>query len=238
MNRREALKTLGVGLAGAAALRTIPNAAAAPPAATPAEAFILPALPFAFDALEPHLDAQTMELHHGKHHAAYVKNLNAAVSSEPSLAGRPLESLLSDLSSIPEKVRASVRNNGGGHFNHSRFWNTLTPGGSAAEGTFLKAVETDLGGMESLHERLTKAALSVFGSGWAWLSVDAQGKLRVESTPNQDTALAAGNRPLFGIDVWEHAYYLKFQNRRAEYLTAIRNVIHWQAVGALYARAA
>jgi len=236
MDRRDALKTLGAGLVGTAALGSVPLASAAP-AAAPAP-FELPPLGYAFDALEPHLDAQTMELHHGKHHAAYVKNLNAAVQAEPSLAGRPIESLLTGLDAIPEKVRASVRNNGGGHYNHTLFWSTLTPGGSPLEGALLKAVERDFGSPDGLHERMGKAALSVFGSGWAWLVADKDGRLAIETTPNQDVPLAGGRRPLFGIDVWEHAYYLKFQNRRADYLTAIRNVIHWQAAGARYTAAA
>jgi Fe-Mn family superoxide dismutase len=230
MDRRNALKTLGAGLAGAAALRAVPFATAAPDPGV----FTLPPLPFAFDALEPHLDAQTMELHHGKHHAAYVKNLNAALAAEPGHAKSGIEALLTNLDALPESIRTAVRNNGGGHFNHTLFWTTLTPGGSAAEGAFLKAVEQQFTSMDALYAALTKAALGVFGSGWAWLVTDPAGKLAIQSAPNQDAPLRAGIRPLFGIDVWEHAYYLKFQNRRADYLAAIRNVVHWQAVGLAY----
>lgn len=199
----------------------------------------LPPLPYAFDALEPHIDARTMEIHHGRHHAAYVNNLNAALSKHPELAGKTIEDLIRGLNSVPEAIRTAVRNNGGGHANHTLFWQIMGPAkaGSAPAGELARAIASRFGGVDKLHEELSKAAMGVFGSGWAWLTVDAGKQLRVESTPNQDSPLTVGRTPILGIDVWEHAYYLKYQNRRADYVGAWRNVINWDRVSELYAAA-
>ena len=199
--------------------------------------YTLPALPYAFDALEPHIDAQTMEIHHGKHHQTYVNNLNAAVKDTPH-EGTPVEQL-------PEALRAPVRNNGGGHANHSLFWTVMAPvdqgGGGAPTGDLAKAIDADLGGFDAFKEAFTKAALTRFGSGWAWLSVTPAGKLAVESSGNQDSPLmvgiGSGNVPILGLDVWEHAYYLKYQNRRPEYIAAFYNVVNWAEVARRYAAA-
>jgi len=202
---------------------------------------VLPPLPYAVDALEPHIDARTMEIHHTKHHQTYINNLNAALEGT-EFADLPVEDLVARVESLPESIRGVVRNNGGGHANHSLFWTVMSPqGGSAPEGELLQAIETDLGGLDAFKEAFTKAALTRFGSGWAWLSVDPQGKLVVESTGNQDSPLMAGimsgNTPILGLDVWEHAYYLKYQNRRPEYIAAFYNVVDWQEVGRRYAAA-
>ena len=194
--------------------------------------FTLPPLPYAHNALEPHIDELTMQIHHGKHHAAYVNNLNAALEGHPNLAGKSLEELLSDLSSIPEAIRVAVRNNAGGHYNHSLFWELMTPGGaSAPTGDLAQAIDRELGGFQSFKEQFTKAALGRFGSGWAWLSRAKDGKLMVESTPNQDPPLLEGRLPLLGCDVWEHAYYLRYQNRRPDYVGAWWNLVNWDVVG-------
>ncbi|OGT28416.1 MAG: superoxide dismutase, partial [Gammaproteobacteria bacterium RBG_16_66_13] len=171
----------------------------------------LPALPYAFDALEPHIDARTMEIHHGKHHAAYVNNLNTALESHPDLQKKSLTDLLSDLNAVPEAIRMVVRNNGGGHYNHGLFWKWMTPkaGGSPA-GALAKAMADAFGDFAALKDAFTKAAMGRFGSGWAWLAVDGSGALKVVSTPNQDTPLADKMQPILGLDVWEHAYYLKY----------------------------
>ena len=191
----------------------------------------LPPLPYAFDALEPHVDARTMEIHHGKHHAGYVAKLNGALEKHPDLAGRSVEELLRDLSRVPEGIRTAVRNNGGGHANHSLFWPILTGnGGGAPDGDIGSAIDTAFGSFESFKERFSDAAATRFGSGWAWLSVDGAGKLVLGSTPNQDSPLSEGLTPIFGLDVWEHAYYLKYQNRRPEYIQAFWNVVNWQQV--------
>jgi Fe-Mn family superoxide dismutase len=183
-------------------------------------AYTLPALPYAFDALEPSIDARTMEIHHDKHHAAYVANVNKALEGHPDLAALPVEKLIADLEKVPEAIRTAVRNNGGGHANHTLFWESLGKGkGGEPTGT-LGAAKT----------AFSDAAMKRFGSGWAWLSRDPQGKLLIESTANQDSPIMHGNTPLLGLDVWEHAYYLLYQNRRADYVNAFYNVIDWDAV--------
>ena len=193
----------------------------------------LPALPYAFDALEPHIDARTMEIHHGKHHAAYVANLNAALDKHPELYDRSLDSLLADLASIPEDIRTAVRNNGGGHANHSFFWPLLSgSGGGAPSGALADAIRGEFGSFEAFQKLFAGAAMSRFGSGWAWLSLDAGGKLIVSSTANQDSPISDGLRPVLGLDVWEHAYYLNYQNRRADYVGAFWNVVDWNRVSA------
>jgi Fe-Mn family superoxide dismutase len=204
--------------------------------------FTLPALPYAYDALEPHIDAQTMEIHYTRHHQTYVNNLNAALQGAGLDDGRPVQDLLSGLESLPEAVRAAVRNNGGGHYNHSLFWQVMSPqGGGAPTGALAAAIDSDLGGFDAFKEAFTKAALTRFGSGWAWLSVRPDGQLAVESSANQDSPLVqgvgSGNTPILGLDVWEHAYYLKYQNRRPDYIAAFYHVVHWPEVAQRYAAA-
>jgi Fe-Mn family superoxide dismutase len=202
-------------------------------------AYTLPPLPYAFDALEPSIDARTMEIHHDKHHAAYVTNVNKALEGHADLAALPVETLIADLEKVPEAIRTVVRNNGGGHANHSLFWTTLGHGqGGAPGGALGAAIGSVFGSYDNFKDAFTKAALGRFGSGWAWLSMDPQGKLLVESTANQDSPLMHGNTPLVGIDVWEHAYYLLYQNRRPDYVNAFYNVIDWDAVGKRFAAAA
>ena len=194
-------------------------------------AFELPPLPYAFDALEPYIDARTMEIHHDKHHAAYVTNLNAALANASELQGKSVEDILRHMSQVPEAVRTAVQNNGGGHANHSLFWEIMTPGGAKApSGALAQAIERDLAGVESLKKQVSDAAKGRFGSGWSWLAQDASGKLHVYSTANQDSPLMQGHTPLLGIDVWEHAYYLKYQNRRPDYIEAWWNVVNWDEV--------
>ncbi len=188
----------------------------------------LPKLPYAFDALEPHFDARTMEIHHGKHHAAYVSNLNAALDGHPSLAGVPLDELLRNLPSVPEAIRTAVRNNGGGHANHSLFWPLLSAsGGGEPKGKLASAISSEFGSFEAFKEQFGNAAKTRFGSGWAWLSLTRWGKLVVTSTANQDSPVMEGMRPIIGLDVWEHAYYLQYQNRRPDYVAAFWNVVSW-----------
>jgi Fe-Mn family superoxide dismutase len=199
-------------------------------------AYTLPPLPYAFDALEPSIDARTMEIHHDKHHAAYVSNLNKALEGHADLADLSVEKLIASLDKVPEAVRTVVRNNGGGHANHSLFWETIGKGkGGEPAGHLGEAIRSVFGGFDTFKETFTKAAMGRFGSGWAWLSADPQGKLLVESTANQDSPIMQGNTPLLGIDVWEHAYYLLYQNRRADYVNAFYNVIDWDAVGKRFA---
>lgn len=199
----------------------------------------LPKLPYSVDALEPHIDARTMEIHHGKHHGTYVQNLNAALEKHPEIQDRSLDELLKDLSKVPEDIRTAVRNNGGGHWNHSLFWQWMTPRSSGRPvGSVAKAIEATFGGFDAFKEKFSNAALTRFGSGWAWLTVK-DGKLCVCSTPNQDNPLMAGvaecpGVPILGLDVWEHAYYLKYQNRRGEYISAWWNVVNWEKVEELY----
>lgn len=190
----------------------------------------LPALPYDVAALEPHIDAQTMQIHHGKHHAAYVNNLNAALEKHPELAGRTVEELVRNLSAVPEDIRTAVRNNAGGHVNHTMFWQIMGPSrGGAPTGAIGDAITATFGSFESFKEQMNKAGVGRFGSGWAWL-VDVGGKLAIESTANQDSPLMEGKKPIIGIDVWEHAYYLKYQNRRPDYLAAWWNVVNWDEV--------
>ncbi len=193
--------------------------------------FELPALPYALDALEPHIDARTMEIHHGKHHAAYVNNLNTALEAHPALLNKGIDELVRDLDGVPETVRTAVRNNGGGHANHSMFWTLMGAGkGGAPKGDVAKAIDKTFSSFDSFKEAFTKAAMGRFGSGWAWLVSEAGGGVKVVSTANQDTPLSDGLTPLLGLDVWEHAYYLKYQNRRAEYVAAWWNLVAWEEV--------
>jgi Fe-Mn family superoxide dismutase len=199
--------------------------------------YTLPDLPYAKDALEPHIDARTMEIHHDKHHNAYVTKLNGAIEGT-SLGDQSIDDLCRNLDTVPENVRTAVRNNGGGHSNHSLFWTVIGPGGGGEPtGALADAIKTELGGFDAFKEAFGNAAATRFGSGWAWLSVDSTGKLTVESTPNQDSPLMAGNTPLLGLDVWEHAYYLNYQNRRPDYIAAFWNLVQWDAVVARYAAA-
>lgn len=201
-------------------------------------AFELPALPYSNDALEPHIDAQTMEIHHDRHHNTYVTNLNAALESAPELQSKSLEELIGDLDSVPESIRTAVRNNGGGHHNHSLFWTVIGPnGGGAPTGDLAAAIDSDLGGFDKFKEDFAKAATTRFGSGWAWLVVGKDGKLAVTSTPNQDSPLFEGLTPVLGLDVWEHAYYLKFQNKRPDYISTFWNVVNWDEVSKRFAAA-
>jgi len=196
--------------------------------------YTLPALPYAYDALEPNIDAQTMEIHYTKHHQTYINNLNAALEGA-NLPKPAVEQLIADIDKLPESVRAAVRNNGGGHANHSLFWQVMSAQGGGQPGSSLAAaIDADLGGLEKFKEAFTKAALSRFGSGWAWLSVTPDKNLVVESTANQDSPLMTGNTPILGLDVWEHAYYLKYQNRRPEYIAAFYNVVNWPEVARRY----
>ncbi|WP_149194877.1 superoxide dismutase [Luteimonas suaedae] len=201
-------------------------------------AHTLPELPYAYDALEPHIDAQTMEIHHSKHHQGYVTNLNDAVK-DTDFADTPVEELISDIDALPEKIRKAVRNHGGGHANHSLFWTVMsTDGGGKPGGEVASRIESDLGGFEAFKEAFTNAAKGRFGSGWAWLVVGKDGKLAVEDSANQDNPLmkgiGSGNTPILGLDVWEHAYYLKYQNRRPDYISAFFNVIDWNEVERRY----
>ena len=199
--------------------------------------YTLPDLPYSYDALEPHIDARTMEIHHTKHHQAYITKVNDALKGS-ELLELPVETLITRLDEVPEAVRTAVRNNGGGHANHSLFWTLLSgQGGGTPTGPLADAIDKELGGFEKFKESFTQAAVGRFGSGWAWLSVTSDGKLVVESTPNQDNPLMHGNKPILGLDVWEHAYYLKYQNRRPDYISAFYNVINWAEVGRLYAAA-
>ena len=195
-------------------------------------AFELPALSYAFDALEPHIDARTMEIHHGKHHAAYVANANKALEGHAALAARPIGELLADLASVPESIRTAVRNNGGGHFNHSLFWQIMKPGGGGEPtGELADAITSAFGSFAKFKERFGTAAATRFGSGWAWLFVK-DGALHVDSTPNQDSPVMQGGTPILGLDVWEHAYYLHYQNRRPDYIQAWWNTVDWDRVAA------
>jgi len=213
MTRRTAIATV----ASIAALQLKADT----PAAT------LPPLGYATDALEPFIDAQTMEIHHDKHHKAYVNNLNKALAGNPELAAKPLDQLLKNLADVPEPIRNAVRNNGGGHANHSLFWQTLAKGKGPAKGKLRAAINKSFGGQSALEDKLKSTGLTIFGSGWVWLIPDGGDGLTIETSPNQDSPLMRGRAPLFGIDVWEHAYYLKYQNRRADYLAAFVNVINW-----------
>jgi superoxide dismutase, Fe-Mn family len=193
-------------------------------------AYSLPPLPYSTNALEPHIDAKTMEIHHGKHHKAYVDNVNKALEGK-GIAEQSIEDLCRNIDKIPENIRTAVRNNGGGHANHSLFWLIMSSkGGGKPGGDLARAIDSELGGFEKFKQDLSQAAITRFGSGWGWLSVDKSGKLSVESTPNQDNPYMAGKTPILGVDVWEHAYYLNYQNRRPDYVAAWWNVIDWNAV--------
>ena len=209
-------------------------AAAAPPAAP----FTLPALPYSYDALEPYFDAETMHLHHDKHHQTYVNNLNAAVAGHPELAGKTVNELVANLAALPDSIRTAIQNNGGGHANHSFWWTTLGKGGGAPAGELAKAIDARFGTVSTLQEKLTAAAMSVFGSGWAWLVKKSDGTLDIEITHNQDSPLTLGHTPVLAIDVWEHAYYLKFHNVRADYVKAYFQVVNWDYVSGQFAKKA
>ncbi|MDI4648299.1 superoxide dismutase [Cohnella hashimotonis] len=198
-------------------------------------AHVLPALPYSNDALEPHIDALTMEIHHDRHHNTYVTNLNKALESAPELADKSLNDLISDLNAVPEAIRTAVRNNGGGHANHSLFWETIAPNaGGAPTGALAAAIDSELGGFDKFKETFAAAATTRFGSGWAFLVVGKDGKLKVYSLPNQDSPIFEGETPILGLDVWEHAYYLKYQNKRPDYIGAFWNVVNWEEVGKRY----
>ncbi|ANE45432.1 superoxide dismutase [Paenibacillus swuensis] len=198
-------------------------------------AFELPALPYPNNALEPHIDEQTMMIHHDRHHNTYVTNLNAALEGQADLQNKSIEELISDINALPEGIRNAVRNNGGGHANHSLFWEVIGPnGGGEPAGALADAIASELGGFAKFKEDFAKAGATRFGSGWAWLSVTEGGKLEVSSTPNQDSPIMEGKTPILGMDVWEHAYYLKYQNKRPDYMNAFFNVINWDAVSARY----
>ena len=225
MSRRRAL----MGLAGlAAAGRVRPVLAQAP------GPYVLPPLTYAYDANEPHIDTLTMQIHHDKHHAAYVANLNAAVKDYPQLAALPVEGVLAKLGEVPETIRTVVRNNAGGHANHSMFWQVMGGKGGAPTGALADAITRDLGGIAALQTAFNRAGAGVFGSGWVFVTVTADGKLALLTRPNQDSPIIDGARPLFGNDVWEHAYYLKYQNRRPDYLAAWWNVLDWAKISERY----
>jgi len=197
----------------------------------------LPTLPYAANALEPHIDEQTMNIHHGKHHNTYVTNLNNALEGHDELSAKSIENLISDLNAVPENIRTAVRNNGGGHANHSLFWQILSPnGGGEPTGELAEAINSKFGSFDQFKATFTDAAVKRFGSGWAWLSVN-NGELEVTSTPNQDSPIMEGKTPILGLDVWEHAYYLNYQNRRPDYITAFWNVVNWDEVAKLYSAA-
>jgi Fe-Mn family superoxide dismutase len=235
ITRRTAITQIAFAT-GAIAITGMAHAQA--PAAAAAEGvFKLPPLGYDYDALEPFIDAETMKIHHDKHHAAYVAKLNEAVAKAPGLEKKSIEEILANLASAPEEVRTALRNQGGGHANHSLFWQTLKKDEAGKPtGELAPAIDKAFGSLDKFREQLSAAAMGVFGSGWAWLVLRDK-KLAIESSPNQDTPYMSGGVPLLGIDVWEHAYYLKYQNRRAEYVKAFQNVIHWDFVGARYAQA-
>lgn len=196
--------------------------------------FSVPDLPYDFAALEPHIDTQTMQLHHGKHHATYVKNLNDALSGHPDLLEIEINQLIQKLDDIPENIRGKVRNNGGGHTNHSLFWTIMTPtAGTKPDSSLDAKISSSFGDLNALKDQFTQAALSVFGSGWAWVVIEND-KLAIQTTPNQDSPVMTGKKPILGLDVWEHAYYLKYQNRRPEYIEAWWNVINWDEISRLH----
>jgi len=241
-SRRSMLRAsalIGVGLAGMRGGTLLAQEAATPTVAPPAPTgpFTLPDLPFAFDALAPSIDAMTMEIHHGKHHQAYVDNLNRAVADYPDLQALTIEELISDLTAVPEEIRTAVQNNGGGHYNHSMFWEIMTPDATDLSGDLADAITNGFGSVDEMRAAVVDAGLKRFGSGWSWL-VASGGTLSVVSTPNQDNPLMDGSgTPILGIDVWEHAYYLQYQNRRADYLAAWWEVVNWSAVSERYAAA-
>lgn len=236
MTRRNALKNTALAGLALAALpgavaQTSPSATTTP---TPVGPFKVPPLPYAYDALEPHIDAETMHIHHDKHHAAYVANLNKAVADFPDVSKMSIEEILKNLDAVPEKIRAAVRNQGGGHYNHSLFWQMLKKDGGEPQGALASAINQAFGSYAQFSEEWTKTATTLFGSGWTWLTLDANKQLAIESTHNQDATISQGKQPLLGIDVWEHSYYLKYQNRRPEYVAAFFNVINWDFVSDRY----
>jgi Fe-Mn family superoxide dismutase len=244
--RRQALKTLAAAAVATTVIGRLsvmgqaapPTPAAAAPA--PTGPFVLPPLPYAYDALEPAIDAETMHLHHDKHHAGYVAKLNLAVAKAPSLAKiTDVDDLLEHLDTVPDDIRTVVRNNGGGHANHSLFWQNLAPASKsgAPTGDFAAALTTDLGGLDKVKEEMSKEGGALFGSGWVWLVLDGGKKLNILTLPNQDSPVMEGHTPIFGIDVWEHAYYLKYHNVRADYLKAIWSVVNWPFISERYAKA-
>ena len=201
----------------------------------------LPSLDYSVDALEPHIDARTMEIHHGKHHQTYIDKLNGALSDQPEFSNKPVEDLIRDLSALPESIQGAVRNNGGGHFNHTFFWKCISPsGGGLPSGTLADAINSSFGNLDALKDQFAQAALTRFGSGWAWLIKEEDGSLAVTSTPNQDNPLMEGiadscGAPILGLDVWEHAYYLNYQNRRPDYVSAFWNIVDWDRADSLFA---
>jgi len=226
LTRRQLISACGLGAMALSVARR-PALAQTP---APLGALTLPPLPYKADALEPHIDALTMQIHHGRHHQAYVNNFNAAIAKAGEAAQQPVESLLANLAAVPEPVRTAIRNNGGGHVNHVQFWTLMAPGaGGVPTGAIADAIAATFGGFEKFKEQFAQAAMSRFGSGWAWLS-EEKGRLLIHSTPNQDTPSMEGRRAIFGLDVWEHAYYLKYQNRRGDYIGAFWNVINWAEV--------
>jgi Fe-Mn family superoxide dismutase len=237
LTRRAALKTFGVGAALVGLGLRSGQAAITSAAANPVQPFTLPPLAYTYDALEPHFDAQTMEIHHTRHHQAYINNANQALVAHPDLQRLSAESLVQKLSAVPESVRTTLRNNVGGHLNHTLFWRVLSPhGGGEPPGELGTAIAAEFGAFEKFKSTFTAAAMSRFGSGWAWLSL-RDGALKVHSTANQDSPLMEGATPLLGLDVWEHAYYLHFQNRRADFVSAFWQVVNWDQVAAHYATA-
>jgi Fe-Mn family superoxide dismutase len=243
MNRRDAIKTalLAGGVLTTSGLGNLwaqsPAATASASPAAPTGPFKLPPLPYAYNALEPHIDTETMHLHHDKHHATYVKKLNEAVAIQPALATMTVEELLTSPDKINEPLRKAVRNQGGGHYNHSLFWQMMKPGGGGdPQGDLAKAITAQFGTVADFKKKFSEEAMSVFGSGWAWLVVNGK-TLEIDSTPNQDSPISAGKTPLVGLDVWEHAYYLKNQNRRADYVAAWWNVVDWNFVADRYQKA-
>ncbi len=221
-----------------AALSIVPAVSWAQAPASPATGpFLLPPLPYGPDANEPHIDARTMLVHHDKHHAAYVTNLNNAVKDDTALSAMPVQTLLAKLTEVPDAVRNVIRNNAGGHANHTMFWSIMGGHGGEPTGDVANAIDSDLGGMSSLRTEFNRLGLAQFGSGWVFVTVDGTGKLGLTNRPNQDTPLMEGGRVLFGNDVWEHAYYLKYQNRRADYLAAWWNVVNWEEIADRYRRA-
>jgi superoxide dismutase, Fe-Mn family len=249
LNRRHFIYLIGAGagaltLDGCALVGRQSGTASATPTSTPTQisannppgAIQLPPLPYAYEALEPHIDAQTMRFHHDKHHGTYVKNVNDALAKHPELKGKSIESLLKDLNSVPEDIRTIIKNNGGGHVNHSMFWRIMRPsGGGEPNGAIASAIKDTFGSFSNFKKQFDEAATKRFGSGWVWLVRNRDGKIEITTTANQDTPLSEGKFPIMGNDVWEHAYYLKYQNRRAEYLTAWWNVINWDEVNSRYA---
>lgn len=226
------------GLAAAAAAPRLVFAQAAPaPAAAPAGPFRLPALGYPFNALEPHIDARTMEIHNTRHHQAYVSNLNNFARGTPQIAAKPIVEVLGDLGSVPDAIRTGVRNNMGGHANHTMFWEIMGPGGGKPESDVLAAIDRDLGGVDKMKSDFNTAGLRVFGSGWAFITVTRDGRLAIETRPNQDNPIMDGKRALLGNDVWEHAYYLNYQNRRGDYLNAWWNTVNWTRITQRYAAA-